>query len=127
MSASQNHKPHVRVANQDSRFIDEVDGVRSTHTRPKPHHDQKVSERVSSAAPRPLEAKGLPAAPAVAAMVTIVLSAFVTALWNVLAEHPDRSAIAAGSIGALGVFCALVSAPALSRAVFQATASRSAR
>ncbi len=127
MSASQNHKPHVRVANQDSRFIDEVDGVPNTHTQRGWVHAWNVADDPASAAPFPFAAKGVPAVVAVPAMLAVLLTATVAALVTVTAGHPDQARIVVACLGAHGGFCLLVAIPAAVRSAVRISRVRTNR
>ena len=73
-------RPQARVARQRFRGIHEVDGVPSTHTPLPAAPDRKLSRGFRGSASHPFAAnKPIPAAPAVTVMVTIVVSAFLTA------------------------------------------------
>ncbi len=110
------YRPQARVARQRFRGIHEVDGVPSTHTPLTAAPDRKSPPGFRGSAPHPFTAnKPVPAAAAVTVMVTIVLSAFLTALLTILDGNPNRSPITLACFCLLAAWTLLLALPALIR------------
>ncbi len=103
---------HTRIAHPRSSVIPEGDGVPSTHTHLGAVPDRTVTTGPHRAAPLPLDAPSpIGAIPAVIAMGAIVLTVAVISILVVLDGHPDRVRIAAGFVGLIAAWCALLASP----------------
>ncbi len=109
------HKPPTRIADTNPRFIDEVDGVPSTHTPPPAGPDRKSHQGLPGTGPHTFTAKQLPATPAVTAMCAVVLTATVTALLAITAGDPNQARTVALCLAWLTAWITALALPALFR------------
>ena len=109
------HKPPTRIAGTNPRFIDEVDGVPSTHTPPPAEPDRKLHHGLPGTGPHTFTAKQLPATAAVTAMCAVVLTATVTALLAITAGDPNQARTVALCLGGLAAWITALALPALFR------------